>query len=692
MIFLLVTVPLIGVISVTTPQYRASALVLVKAQSPQIVNLAPVLSNPAPNPFSLQSDLESEIELIHSGRNLEAIFAQFQVADDPEFNPSLSPPPSWAMALARAAERLREARAALGLEVAPTNEKADDLTRSHDKFLDRLSVEGRGRSRAIEIGFTSADPTKAAAIANAVAEGYVDLTLRDQVEATRQALSSITERLEQLRIQLTAAETAVEEYRISNDLIEGEDGSITAQRVAELNSRLVVAESEHAAARARLARLLEAGPEAAPEVLGSETIQKLREQEALQQHRLAELSSVLGPRHPLLVDLNAALDDLREKLRLEIHKIITSVRTQVAAASSSEANLRTILAVAESQAGQRNLADVRLRELQRKAAADRTLYELFLGRVQEISQQIGLQQPHAQLVTRALPPTTPAMPTKALFGLGAVLLASVLAVTAVVVVELLSGGFKSLRNIERAFGLPTLAILPRVGRRLLHRQGSRGRLDDQPRSEFGAAVQGLRACLRALPSGESKVVLFASSVAGEGKTTIAVAFARLAARAGQKVVLVDGDLWNSGVRRLLGGPSPGLTDVLHGSYRVDEVVRRDERTQLWILPAGSSHSAPTDLLSHRSLRDVLVELKYRYDLVVVDSPPTLAVRDARILATHAQEVIYIVRWRRTPKHMVRMGLEFLAQSGAAVSGLVYSQVDPQLTSRYGFNYVGRGFR
>lgn len=694
-VLLLVLGTLLGILFTMTPQYQASAVVLMKAQTPQIVNLEPVVANATPNPLSLQSDLESEIELIRSQRNLEPVFERFKVMQDPEFNVALRPSELEQATLDVVRGWLRDARAAMGLALTPAADPEDDRTATVDEFLGRLSLTGRGRSRAIEIGFTSEDPAKAAAIATAVADGYVDLTLRERTEVTRQALDSVTDRLEQLRRQVTASETAVEDYRIAHNLVDGDSGSVSARRVADLNNRLVATQSERAAAAARLDRMLRAaaGPEAAPEVLASETIQKLREQETLMLGRLAEVKANFGPLHPQVTETAIGLRDLRAKLQVEVNKIVASLRTQVESAALSEANIRALLKEAESDAGQRNLADVRLRELQREATADRTLYELFLGRVQQINQQIGLQQPDAQVITRAQPPTRPAKPSTSLFGAGAVLLSLVAGVMAVVVAELLSGGFKSLRNIEGAFGLPTLALLPRAGRRRRDRQHIQAGLLDRPRSAFAAAIGGLRTSVQAMTQPEAKVVLFTSSVGGEGKTTAAVAFARLSARAGQKVILIDGDLWNSGMPRLFGWAPRGLTDVLHGICEVEEVIRRDERSELRILPAASRPSnAPSDLLADERMGQLVGELRQRYDLVVIDAPPTLPVPDARVLARQAERVIYVVRWRSTPKRLVRMGLDQLAQSGVSVLGMVYSQVDPQLTSRYGFNYVSRGSR
>jgi succinoglycan biosynthesis transport protein ExoP len=308
----------------TTPLFTAESIVLVSTRHAQVVDLEPVLSNSAPNPFLLQSQLESEIEMIRSYPLASNVIDRLNLMEDPEINPMRRPPGgidvnpvSWA---AQALGWLRDTANSMS-----SPNKADE---EHDRlvmtsagnaelgeraivtanFLDRLSTTVRGRSTAISIAYTSADPVKAAAVADAVAKGYIQSTIEAKSQATRDAARWLEERIAQMRNKVANLDSEIERYRQDVGLVQDVDVNMHAQRLGQINNLLIQAEVDSAVAQDRLTRIQRArggNLSADSEIIASPLIQSLRTNEAELQRRQSELLSDFGPKHPQVLSNQA---------------------------------------------------------------------------------------------------------------------------------------------------------------------------------------------------------------------------------------------------------------------------------------------------------------------------------------------------------------------------------------------------
>jgi succinoglycan biosynthesis transport protein ExoP len=180
-----------------------------------------------------------------------------------------------------------------------------------------------------------------------------------------------------------------------------------------------------------------------------------------------------------------------------------------------------------------------------------------------------------------------------------------------------------------------------------------------------------------------KAVLVTSALPNEGKSATASSLAVSAARAGHKVLLVDFDLRRPSVAREFGHrPHGGVVEVITGDQSLGQAVISDEATGIDILPVRSSPADTTALLTAPRIRALLGELRRRYDYVVLDSPPLLAVTDARLLALHVDATVFVVRWERTKADAAAAGLKVLREAGARVAGAVLTQVHLKKHARF----------
>jgi polysaccharide biosynthesis transport protein len=176
-----------------------------------------------------------------------------------------------------------------------------------------------------------------------------------------------------------------------------------------------------------------------------------------------------------------------------------------------------------------------------------------------------------------------------------------------------------------------------------------------------------------------------SALPGEGKSTMAMSLAQTIARSGQRVIVVDGDLRRPSVHRLAGiSPKPGLIDWLLGRNAPDDVIYSTGALGVDVIPAGNQPQMPPNLLSSDRFRLLMHDLTERYDMVILDSAPVLAVSDTRVLATLAEKTLFVVRWASTSHKVAASGLRQLVEAGADVAGVALMAVDVKAHAKDGF--------
>jgi capsular exopolysaccharide synthesis family protein len=189
-----------------------------------------------------------------------------------------------------------------------------------------------------------------------------------------------------------------------------------------------------------------------------------------------------------------------------------------------------------------------------------------------------------------------------------------------------------------------------------------------------------------------KVVMVTSARPQEGKTTTSINTAVVLAQKGVRVLLIDADLRRPSIHKTLGlGPRTGLSNVLTGSISIEQAILRSAvLSNLFILPAGTPPPNPAELLASSNMRDLLLDLRDKYDHIVVDTPPTLSVTDAVVLSPRVDAIVLVIRSGKTTKQALRRSRDILTQVNARVTGVLLNAVD--LTSPdyyYYYEYQGK---
>src|ERR1700753_3034086 len=347
--------------------------------------------------------IESETLLIQSVAILQRVVEKLKLPTDPEFIPTPG-------LLDPIKNLFRSSGPASG---ASPEEAA--RARSVEILQKRLKVTRQGTTFLVDISVSSESPRKAAIIANAVAESYFEEQVRAKNDSTRIATTWLNGQIDALKSRVVTAERAVEDFRAANNLTVSQGVTVNDQQITDLNNQLISARVQTAEARAKFdqaQQLRKSGgdPGGFSAAISSDIISKLRAQYADIAKNEADLSSRYGPRHPLVANVHAQLRDTQRLINEEIQRILQSARNDFEVAKSREASLQQSFDRLQGVSSTSGQAQVRLRELQREAEANRTLYESYLARYKESTAQQSLEMPDSHVVTRATIPIAPSWP------------------------------------------------------------------------------------------------------------------------------------------------------------------------------------------------------------------------------------------------------------------------------------------
>jgi polysaccharide biosynthesis transport protein len=693
---------LLYVLTATT-QFAATSTVLV---DPRRANMIETNQTVLSNFGTDDATIESQTLLIKSVAILRRVVDRMKLASDEEF----VPPPSL-LGTIRGLFRFSSSSSAVSAEGAATTRAIDTLQR-------QLKVVRQGTTFLVDINVNSASPSKAAQIANAIADAYFEEQVRSKYEATRIAAGWLSGQIENLKKRVTASEKAVEDYRSANNLTVSQGVTVNDQQMTDLNNKLIEARVQTAEARAKydqVQQMAKSGgdPGSTNAAISSEIITKLRTQYADIAKSSADLTARYGNQHPQVANVRAQLRDTQRLINEEVKRLMQSTKHEYDVALSREKSLQESFEKLQGVSNDSNQAQVHLHELRREAEANRTLYESYLARYKETSAQESLEMPDSRIVTRASIPIAPSFPKSSLIVGFALVLGLGIGCAAAFLADYLDRRVKTLDEAEDLLGLPALAAVPLVDVRDLARRAKRGRaaLDrhdpnatgllppalqpplmryatEEPSSLFAESIRAIRLALqRALRIKPAQILLVTSAIDNEGKTTLAVNVALSLAALGYRTLLVDCDMRNPETTRSLAPRArSGLLHVALGKEPIERAILVDRGSGLSVLPApvnAYSH-ATSELMFSDRIGVVFDLLRQHFELIVLDCPPLLPLVDGRALAEHADQILLALAWDKTPREAALDAADLLAPVRDRILGTVLTRVDMHRLRHYDY--------
>jgi polysaccharide biosynthesis transport protein len=550
-----------------------------------------------------------------------------------------------------------------------------------DQFLGGLSIVPVRNSRIAEIRYSSTDPSFAAQAANALAKAYIQQSMELKFNTSKEATDWLSDQLAQQRKAVEASEAALQAFKEKNGTISVADSAsnIVVARLTDLNSALTKAKTERINKESLYNQLRSAEGTGAidslPVILSNEFIQKLRSDLSDLQRQQAQLADRYGPRHAEMIKIRTAVESADAKLRLEIQKVIESVKSEYQAAVSEERSLQSALDSQKGEALSMNRRSIEASVLQRELDSNREIYESLLQRTKETGISSERRTTNIRLIDEAETPRAPISPNVPRDMVVSFATSLLLAIGLAFGFEWMDSRIRTPQEMKNYLNAPFLGMVPAIARDT--NSSPNPLLTGTVAPNFAEAIKSIRTNVLFSSAEEGlRTLVVTSAGPGEGKSIVASNLAIALAQAGQRVLLIDADMRRPRVNEIFEiEEEPGLSNVLTGHAKTSEAIRRSSVSGLWLLPAGLIPPNPAELLASRRYVDFIASLDEHFDWAIIDSPPVLAVTDSAVAGKHSSGVMFVVASDKTSRHAAQEALAQLESANVHIIGTILNRVD-----------------
>ena len=685
--FVAVAAATVGVL-LATPIYTARSKVVIERKGPQVVNVQQVLSE------SIESDehnyYQSQYEMLKSRSLAAEVIRTLGLEKNPVFTGD-------------SGSTLKQIWSSLtGLLGGGSSVKATDpsgvdprLINTYEKMLD---VDPVKRSRLVDIAVSTPDPSLSAAIANAHANAFINQGVKLRSRANEGARKFLESKLAELKQRVQTSQEALNQFRRGKGIISLDDKeNIVVDRLADLNKRLTESEADRIGLEAQARLIKQRDYDSLPAVINNPLIQTLKSQVVTLEGQQANLAAQFKPGYPRLAQVQAQLEDSRQRLANQIKSVVEGINSAYYASAAKEKDLRSRMDQQKSAALALKDASVEYAILSREADTNNQLYDSVLERIKEVGLAAEIPASNIYILDNAEVPLLPSAPQKRLTVMIAALFGLMAGLAWAFLSEHFDNTLRTPEDVERNLHLTNLVVVPDFFS--LPKSPAKLRLPFTKRKpvidsqlcmpnkspvpanlRFTVITEAYRklrtSILYSRPGQPPKTILFTSSTAGEGKTISATNTAIMFAHLGYNCLVIDADLRRPQCHRALRvNNDRGLTDFLVGQERLEQVIKPTSVANLSVLNCGAPAPNPAELIGSQKMQDALEQLKTRFDFILIDSPPVMPVSDAVVLSNMVDGVIFVVRGQNTPKNWVKSALSELRNERTKLLGVVLNRVD-----------------
>jgi polysaccharide biosynthesis transport protein len=705
--------------AVTPKEYMATAVLQIERR-----NLTPLGSaqNPWLENYWNMEFYPTQYELLQSRGLAEKVVRNLELMEDPQFNPG----------------------AAAGRDGGSAATAEDDeamLGALADGLRGGLSVEPVRNTQLVRLSYRSSSPDRAAKVANAFAEAFIDMGVEDRYTTAGKASSFLASQIETLKAEIQDREAQLQAFNRRSDIVTLEPGSNPVlQRLETLNVGYMESKKYRIEKESAYNELLASPREAVADSLSAGLVSDMRADLLRLEREYETKLKTYKPEFPDMVALKAQIETQRKNLAKLVEETFDKARNTAQAAYQTavrqEASLKGELEDLKSEAIDQSSAAVEYTNLRVEVETRRDLLDELLRKQSETEVAVRLQdtrESNVRIIDQALLPGGPFRPSLRKDLTYGLLLGLLAGFATAFLIEFLDRTVKSAEEVERRLGLPALAVIHDIneagktygyssygygaevegaapaeaGARVRPARAAKKAAwlekkaaspaaasqielvpHDRPRTLVSEAYRSLRTALLLSSARELKIVAVTSAMAGEGKTATAANLAVVLAQLGRKVLLVDCDLRKPRLHQVFRVSNRfGLVNQLTSNADPESVFLPTEVPNLWMTPSGPIPPNPSELLSSDRMRDWLKTARATFDYVVVDTPPALAVTDATIVGMLADGVVLTLRSGKVTRDEARHCRDRLRKAGIKLLGAVLNRHRPlqgSLGKRYAY--------
>lgn len=661
-----------------TPKYTAVSLIEIAREGNRIAPVQGVERE------ATDQDLEfyqTQYGLLQSNDLAESVVNELKIADNTAFFDHFGQRPQGLASDGRLDPAKREARRKQAAQI----------------LLKNISINPVRLSRLVNVSFTSPDRVLSAQVVNTWVKRFIRTTLERRYEATSYARTFLETRLGQLRHRVEESERQLVDFASRERLItiptsdggrnagsSGGERSIVAENLAALNAELTQAEAERIRQGARLDS---ARNGAVPEALQNTTISGLRQRRAELAADYQKMLVQFEPQYPAAQALKSQLDKLDESIVREQTRVADSIRNTYHDSSARETELSRNVERLKNELLDQRRRSIQYNIYQREADTNRQLYDALLQRYKEIGVASGVGVNNISIVDQADVPARPSSPRLILNLILAVIAGLGAGALLVFILEQTADAFDDPAQVSEELRIPLLGVTPRVPE-----DATTDAILDR-KSALTEAYLSVETNLRFSTShGLPRSLSVTSSRPAEGKSTTSLAVATLLARAGKRVLLIDGDMRKPSIHERLGLPNTaGLSDYLVNARPLDELLHSVDRFGFTAMASGPQPPNAAELLMGDRFGQVVAELHERFDHVVIDSPPVMGLADALLIGSRVEGVLFAIQAHGISRRMAAGALQRLRNAHVRIFGGVLVRFETKRSHLgYGYDY-GYGY-
>jgi capsular exopolysaccharide synthesis family protein len=586
---------------------------------------------------------------------------------------------------------------------APSASGAPRLTSAEATALGRmqgdLSVKRDTASRLVSVTFASHDPVLSATVTNQLVKSFIERNYQTRHDAIMQSTEWLSRQLDDIRTKMEESNRKLADFQRESGIADiDENRSTFTEQMTELSRQKTQAEGERIQIESYLRKVRSQDPATLPQVQSNPVVQTLTQRLGETRAELSQASAIYGPNHPNVRKLQNQAEELESQLRLQRAAILGQMETSFTAALAREHMIDGQMRGTARQLSQMS----QYTALKKESQANAELYNALYARVKEAGITAASKSINVRIVDQARVLESPTRP-KPLMNLSLGFLVAVVGgVFLAFAREALDNRVHSAADVRRYTGICTVSVVPvtlpaaRPSVMSLLGEGDSARpldgpqrfLVEQPASEQAEAIRSLQTTIRfSQPDHPPQVLLVASSVQGEGKSTVAVNLGIALAHQG-KACIVDADLRRPTIGHAFGVTNPaGLGDYLSASASLEGILSAvPEVPGLTVLAAGGAVSDPGALLDSERMRSLLATLRAMFDFILVDSPPILPFADGRMLAPFVDGVIFVGRAGAVTRDAMTRSMEILQEvHSAPILDVVLNAANVK-SQPYGYGY------